>query len=170
MLLVIVLAIAALACGAPAASDPGPSETSSTAPSATSSVFVATAIPTPRTTPPGTPGPYPTAAIAQSANIKTPAPDPNARPTPSPDHQLWRIEGYVVDDGGKPLEAVCVVVGPVGCQSWSPKTDERGYWFIDVAVGHTLFDFYFTMPGHKTVWWRAIPERPMTFNVILPNG
>jgi hypothetical protein len=165
----IVFASVVLACGAPATTA-SPSDASGASASPLESVYVATPIPSPRTTPPGTPGPIPTAAIAQSANIKTPSPDPNARPTPTPDQKLWRLDGYVVDESGKPLEAVCVVLGPLGCQTYSPKTDERGYWFIDIAAGHTLFDVYFTMPGHKTVWWRTIPERPTTFNVILPNG
>lgn len=133
-------------------------------------MYVATPAPSPRTTPPGTPGPIPTAAIAQSADIRTPAPDPNAKPTPAPEAGLWRLDGYVVDETGQPLEAVCVVFGPAGCQVWSPKTDERGYWSFDIAQGHTLFDVFFMMPGHKTIWWRAIPEGPTKFNVILPKG
>ena len=134
------------------------------------SVYVATAIPTPRATPEGTAGPVPTAAIAGSAKINTPPPDPNATATPSPQPNLWRIEGYVVDESGAPLSRVCVVLGPLGCKDWSPKTDDRGYYFFDVATGNTIFDIYFEMPGHRTVWWKAIPTGPTSFNVILPAG
>ena len=133
-------------------------------------MFVATALPTPRTTPPGTPAPLPTAAVGQSADITTPTPAPNASPTASPEPSLWRLDGFVVDDEGAPLVSACVVIGPLGCKDWSPKTDDRGYYFIDVATGHTTFDIYFEMPGHKSVWWRVIPQGPTTFNVILPKG
>jgi hypothetical protein len=121
-------------------------------------------------TPEGTPAPIPSEAIAVSAPIKTPPPPPNPTETPAPQAGLWRVEGFVVDSDGKPLQNVCVVIGPHGCKPFSPHTDARGYWFIDVAEGHTTFDFYFEMPGHKTVWWRTIPEGPTQFNVILANG
>ena len=99
-----------------------------------------------------------------------PPPAPNATATPTPQPDLWRIEGYVVDDDGAPLEAVCVVIGPLGCKDWSPKTDDRGYYFFDVAKGQSIFDIYFQMPGHQTIWWKAIPQGPTQFNVILPKG
>jgi hypothetical protein len=125
---------------------------------------------TPRTTPPGTPAPVPSSAVAVSADIKTPSPRPNATETPAPEAGVWRIEGYVVDENGAPIESACVVLGPIGCKPFSPKTDDRGYWFIDIAAGHTTFDFYFEIPGHQTVWWRVIPEGPTQFNVILASG
>lgn len=90
--------------------------------------------------------------------------------TASPQPGLWRVDGYVVDEDGAPLAGVCVVIGPRGCQQWSPHTDDRGYWFIDIAEGHTIFDFYFEMPGKKTVWWHTIPEGPTEFNVKLVSG
>ena len=114
--------------------------------------------------------PIPSSAIAASADIKTPPPHPNASETPAPDAGLWRIEGYVVDENGKPLENACVVIGPNGCKGFSPHTDDRGYWFLDIAAGRTTFDFYFEIPGHHTVWWRVIPEGPTQFNVILASG
>ena len=124
----------------------------------------------PRATPPGTPGPIPSQATAVSADIKIPPPPPNASETPAPEAGLWRIEGYVVDENGKPIENACVVLGPNGCKPFSPHTDDRGYWSIDIAEGHTTFDFYFEIPGHQTVWWRVIPEAPTQFNVILAAG
>ena len=47
---------------------------------------------------------------------------------------------------------------------------DRGYYFIDIAKGNSVFDIFFEMPGHKTVWWKAIPQGPTQFNVILANG
>jgi hypothetical protein len=134
----------------------------------------ATSVPTPRTTPPGTPAPAPTQAITDStpidrAQIDKVVPGPPT-PTPSPQPGLWRIDGYVVDERGEPLSGVCVVIGPLGCRQYSPHTDDRGYWFIDIAEGHTAFDFYFEMPGKKTVWWHTVPVGPTEFNVKLADG
>jgi hypothetical protein len=131
-----------------------------------------TAAPTPVPTPSGTPAPAPSEATVESAQIETPSPKPAATPIPTPDPALWRIEGTVVDEAGKPLEAVCVVVGPHGCQPYSPHTDENGHYYLDVAHGDitTKFDFYFEMPGHKTVWWEVTPNGPTVFNVVLRNG
>jgi len=85
---------------------------------------------------------------------------------------MWRIEGTVVDEAAQPLEAVCVVIGPRGCQPYSPHTDENGHWFVDVAHSDitTSFDFYFEMPGYKTVWWNMAPNGPTVFNVVLRKG
>jgi hypothetical protein len=107
-----------------------------------------------------------------SVEVKTPSPRPAATPIPTPDPAMWRIEGTVVDEAGKPLEAVCVVVGPRGCQPYSPHTDENGHYFLDVAHGSvtTAFDFYFEMPGYKTVWWNMAPNGPAVFNVVLRKG
>lgn len=128
--------------------------------------------PTPRTTPPGTPAPAPSEATIESVPVETPTPKPAATPSPTPDPAVWRIEGTVVDEAGKPLEAVCVVVGPHGCQRFSPHTDESGHYFVDVAHSDitTKFDFYFEMPGHKTVWWQVTPNGPTEFNVVLRKG
>jgi len=107
-----------------------------------------------------------------SVEVKTPSPKPAATPIPTPDPALWRIEGTVVDDAGAPLEAVCIVVGPRGCQPYSPRTDENGHWYVDVAHSNitTQFDFYFEMPGYKTVWWNTTPNGPAVFNVVLHKG
>jgi hypothetical protein len=128
--------------------------------------------PTPVPTPSGTPAPIPSEATVESAQIETPSPKPQATPIPTPDPSTWRLEGTVVDEDGKPLEAVCVVVGPRGCQPYSPHTDENGHYFLDVAHGDitTKFDFYFEMPGHQTVWWQVTPNGPTVFNVVLRKG
>jgi hypothetical protein len=77
-----------------------------------------------------------------------------------------------VDEGGNPLRAVCVVVGPHGCQRFSPRTDESGHYYVDIAHSEirTMFDFYFEMPGHQTVWWQVTPNGPTVFNVVLRKG
>ena len=142
--------------------------TASIAPSASPSVIVSTAVPSPRTTPPGTPAPHPALPTSGPDTIATPPPDP--RPTATAEPGLWRIEGYVVDESGEPLPGVCVVVGPNGCRTFSPHTDDRGHWWIDIAVGQATFDFFFEQPGHKTVWWHTTPNGPTEFDVILPNG
>jgi len=133
----------------------GPVTSSTSTPDATaaSTPSDAPAVAPPQATPEGTPAPIPSEAVAVSAEIKIPSPRPNPTETPAPQAGLWRVDGYVVDADGKPLKNVCVVIGPNGCRPFSPHTDDRGYWFIDVAEGHTTFDFYFEMPGHQTVWW-----------------
>ena len=76
----------------------------------------------------------------------------------------------MVDEAGSPLQNVCVVVGPHGCQKFSPHTDEQGHYFLDVAANKdvtTAFDFYFEMPGRETVWWHFVPGGPIEFNVVL---
>ena len=76
----------------------------------------------------------------------------------------------MVDPSGNPLQSVCVVVGPRGCQKYSPHTDDQGHYFLDVAANtnpKTSFDFYFEMPGRETVWWHFTPDGPIEFNVVL---
>jgi hypothetical protein len=129
----------------------------------------------PAPTPEGTPAPKPSEAVdtAASASVTPPSPPPSATPTPSPQPGLWRVEGYVVDESGNPLKNVCVVVGPHGCQKYSPHTDEQGHYFLDVAAGKdvtTAFDFYFEMPGRHTVWWHFTPGGPIEFNVVLKRS
>ena len=126
----------------------------------------------PPPTPEGTPAPKPSLAVdtAASASITPPTPPPSATPTASPQPGLWRVEGYVVDESGNPLKNVCVVVGPHGCQKYSPHTDDQGHYFLDVAESKevtTAFDFYFEMPGRQTVWWHFTPGGPIEFNVVL---
>ncbi len=76
----------------------------------------------------------------------------------------------MVDESGNPLKNVCVVIGPHGCQRFSPHTDEQGHYYLDVAASKdvtTAFDFYFEMPGRETVWWHFVPGGPIEFNVVL---
>ena len=79
----------------------------------------------------------------------------------------------MVDESGNPLKNVCVVVGPRGCQRYSPHTDEQGHYFLDVAANKevtTEFDFYFELPGRETVWWHFSPGGPVEFNVVLKRA
>ena len=140
-------------------------------------VGASTPIPTatpfrPRVTPPGTAAPRPATFVEISASIPVSAKiPPLASPTASPEPGLWRIEGYVVDESGNPIENVCVVIGPVPCQLFTTKTNERGHYFLDVAqpLGGitTTFDFYFEYPGRETVWMRIIPTTSTFFNLVL---
>ena len=136
-------------------------------------VTVTATVPPP--TPEGTPAPKPSDALdtAASASITPPTPPPSATPTASPQPGLWRVEGYVVDESGNPLKNVCVVVGPRGCQKYSPHTDDQGHYFLDVAASKdvpTAFDFYFETPGRETVWWHFVPGGPIEFNVVLKRS
>jgi hypothetical protein len=124
-----------------------------------------------RSTPIGTAAPRPTGFVGIAASIQVSAPSaPRSSPTPEPG--LWRLEGYMVDESGKPVENVCVVIGPVACAQYSPHTDERGHYFVDIAaVGSQTvllnYDFYFEIPGRQTVWLRMTPTGSTTFNAVL---
>jgi len=124
-----------------------------------------------RSTPAGTAAPRPATFVGLEKSIPvSPPPAPRSSPTPEPG--LWRLEGYIVDESGKPIENVCVVIGPVGCAQYSPKTDERGHYFVDIAAAGTntvllAYDFYFEIPGRETVWLRMTPQGSSTFNAVL---
>jgi len=124
-----------------------------------------------RSTPVGTAAPRPKDFVGLSASIQvSPPPAPRSSPTPEPG--LWRLEGYIVDESGKPLENVCVVIGPVPCGQYSPKTDERGHYFVDIAAAGSstvllAYDFFFEIPGRQTVWLRMTPSGSSTFNAAL---
>jgi hypothetical protein len=127
-----------------------------------------------RSTPAGTAAPRPPTFVGITASVPVAAPAaPRSSPTPEPG--LWRLEGYMVDEAGKPIENVCVVIGPVACAQYSPKTDERGHYFVDIAAvgSQTLllaYDFYFEIPGRQTVWLRMTPQGSTTFNAVLKRS
>lgn len=164
---VVLAAIVALAMSGNNSSGtvarPTPTAIVTTEPSATP--------PRARTTPPGTAAPRPKNFVGISASIAvSPPPAPRSSPTPEPG--LWRLEGYIVDEQGKPVESVCVVIGPVGCQAFSPHTDERGHYFVDIAaVGSGTvaqqYDFYFEYPGRESLWLRMTPTGSTTFNAVM---
>ena len=127
-----------------------------------------------RSTPVGTPGPRPATFVGIAASVPvSPPPAPRSSPTPEPG--LWRLEGYIVDESGKPIENVCVVIGPVACAQYSPHTDERGHYFVDIAAAGSqtvplAYDFYFEIPGRQTVWLRMTPTSSTTFNAVLKRA
>ena len=124
-----------------------------------------------RSTPVGTAAPRPATFVGIAASVQvSPPPAPRSSPTPEPG--LWRLEGYIVDEAGKPIENVCVVIGPVPCAQYSPHTDERGHYFVDIAAAGSqtvllAYDFYFEIPGRETVWLRMTPSGSSTFNAVL---
>jgi hypothetical protein len=124
-----------------------------------------------RSTPVGTAAPRPATFVTIAASVPvSPPPAPRSSPTPEPG--LWRLEGYIVDEQGKPIENVCVVIGPVPCAQYSPHTDERGHYFVDIAAAGSqtvllAYDFYFEIPGRQTVWLRMTPTGSTTFNALL---
>lgn len=127
-----------------------------------------------RSTPVGTPAPRPATFVGIAASVPvSPPPAPRSSPTPEPG--LWRLEGYIVDESGKPIENVCVVIGPVACAQYSPHTDERGHYFVDIAAAGSqtvplAYDFYFEIPGRQTVWLRMTPTSSTTFNAVLKRA
>ena len=127
-----------------------------------------------RSTPVGTAAPRPANFVGIAASVPVnPPPAPRSSPTPEPG--LWRLEGYIVDEQGKPIENVCVVIGPVSCAQYSPHTDERGHYFVDIAAAGSqtvllAYDFYFEIPGRQTVWLRMTPTGSTTFNAVLKRS
>lgn len=95
-----------------------------------------------------------------------------ATPTPSPDPNVWRVEGVLIDDSTKlPIREVCVVIGPHGCQRGSVRTDSRGVFSFDVPKNPTvLYDLYFVKDGFWTVWIRIKPEGPSVYNLALTKS
>ncbi|TMC41876.1 MAG: hypothetical protein E6J23_12750 [Chloroflexi bacterium] len=141
---------------------------------------VAVASPTPeppatparvRSTPVGTPAPRPATFVHAEDSIHvSPVPAPRSSPTAEP--SLWRLEGYMIDESGNPIENVCVVIGPVPCAQYSPHTDERGHWFLDIAAAGSqtvplAYDFYFEYPGRQTIWLRLTPTGSIIFNAVM---
>jgi hypothetical protein len=77
----------------------------------------------------------------------------------------------VVDADGNGLADVCVVIGPRGCQRFSPHTDGHGVYFFDVPQVPTVqYDLYFMKDGYTMVWYRAQPSEPTIFNVVLQKS
>jgi len=160
---VILGAIVALAVSPRTGTTPVAASTPTAEPSATPARV--------RSTPVGTPAPRPATFVGIAASVQvSPPPAPRSSPTPEPG--LWRLEGYIVDEAGKPIENVCVVIGPVPCAQYSPHTDERGHYFVDIAAAGSqtvllAYDFYFEIPGRQTVWLRMTPTGSTTFNAVL---
>ena len=99
------------------------------------------------------------------------APRPTPTPYPPPTVEgLWRIEGTVIDETSKPIEGVCLAIGPVGCQPVSPHSDKDGKFYFDLPVANVDYDFHFTKPGYQQFDVRIHPTGPSTFNYVLRRG
>lgn len=110
----------------------------------------------------------PATALAHAAQEPvTYSPPPPPTPTPAPPEGTWRWEGVVVDEKGKPIEDVCIAVGPHGCQPTSVRTDKRGVWFIDFPQAPVDYDLHFTKKGYPQYDVRITPTSPWTLNVVL---
>jgi hypothetical protein len=99
------------------------------------------------------------------------APKPTPTPYPPPTVEgLWRIEGTVVDQDQKPIEGVCLAIGPVGCQPVSPRTDKDGKLYFDLPVANVDYDFHFTKPGYQQLDARVHPTGPSAFAYVMRRG
>jgi len=127
-----------------------------------------------RSTPFGTPAPRPATFVRAEDSIHVnPRPAPRSSPTPEPG--LWRLEGYMIDESGNPIENVCVVIGPIPCTQYAPHTDERGHWFLDIAAAGSAivplaYDLYFEIPGRETIWLRLTPTASIIFNAVMKRA
>ncbi len=98
-----------------------------------------------------------------------------SKPTPTPYppptvEGLWRIEGTVIGEDQRPIEGVCLAIGPVGCQAVSPRSDKDGKFYFDLPVANVDYDFHFTKVGYQTFDVRLHPNGPSTFNYVLRRG
>lgn len=110
-------------------------------------------------------------AIAVYGSSLGGAPKPTPTPYPPPTVEgLWRIEGHVADEQGKPIEGVCLAIGPVGCQPVSPRSDKDGNFYFDLPVATVEYDFHFTKPGYVQLDAHAKPQGPSTFNYVMKKG
>lgn len=130
-------------------------------------VLPATFSPIPELTPvPPDATPEGVTRIARSSATIPSTPLPS--PTPTPDPKIWRFEGTVIDDDGKPLKNACVIIGPKGCRPGSIRTDDHGRYYVDLPQNaNVTYDFFFSADGREVVWYRFQPKGPTVFNVIL---
>ena len=95
---------------------------------------------------------------------------PPATPTPTLGAgTAYRIEGVVVDEVGIPVSDVCIAIGPNGCREHSPRTDERGVYFIDFPKADVDYELHFTKDGYKEVLKRLKPTANQVLNLVLPQ-
>ena len=98
---------------------------------------------------------------------------PAATPTPYPPptvEGLWRIEGTVIDESQRPLEGVCLAIGPLGCKATSPKSDKDGKFYFDLPVANVDYDLHFTKAGYQQIDVRIHPTGASTFNYVMKKG
>ena len=102
--------------------------------------------------------------------VRIPPTAPPATPTPTlGPGTAYRIEGVVVDEVGIPLSDVCIAIGPNGCREHSPRTDDRGVYFIDFPKADVDYELHFTKDGYKEVLKRLKPTANQILNLVLPQ-
>ena len=113
----------------------------------------------------------PILAIAPDGKpVQIPPTAPPATPTPGlGPGTAYRIEGVVVDEVGTPLSDVCIAIGPNGCREHSPRTDDRGIYFIDFPQADVDYELHFTKDGFKEVLKRVRPTANLVLNLVLPQ-
>ena len=111
-------------------------------------------------------------ASCGTARPATPSGSPSVSP-PSPLPTLasgfGRFQGTVSDAlSGAALANVCVVIATDGsCQPASPRTDARGFWWIDLP-SFVEWDFGWTKDGYQTVRRRLIsPAGVQVVDIVL---
>jgi hypothetical protein len=98
-------------------------------------------------------------------------PTPTPTPYPPPTLEgLWRVEGTILDENQKPIEGVCLAIGPVGCQPVSPRSDKEGKFYFDLPVANVDYDFHFTKAGYQQLDAKVRPTGPSTFTYIMRRG
>lgn len=88
------------------------------------------------------------------------------RPAPS-GALVWHVEGRVTDTALKPVEGVCVAVGPNGCQRLNPRTDADGKWFIDFPQVAVPYDLHFIRQSYRELIVRVNLDGPRQVNVVM---
>lgn len=79
----------------------------------------------------------------------------------------WRWRGTVIDGEGKPLEGVCVHIGPGDCRFNSIRTDEKGQWVIDFPQVDVMYEFHFTKEGYRQVDDQIRTQAPGELNIRM---
>jgi carboxypeptidase family protein len=90
------------------------------------------------------------------------------RPAPS-GALVWHVEGRVTDTQLKPVEGVCVAVGPNGCRPTNPRTDADGKWFIDFPQVAVPYDLHFIKQGYKQVDYRLDIKGPQRVDIAVES-
>ncbi len=95
------------------------------------------------------------------------SPSPTQTPIGTLAPGVWRLDGLVIDDAGKPLQGVCVGVGPAICTDVNPRTDSDGKWFIDIPKAAVDYEFHFTKVGYKQFDMPIHAVTSQTFTIKL---
>ncbi len=99
--------------------------------------------------------------------VKLAPTEPPATPTPPLQYGYFRVEGVVVDELGMPIVGACIEIGPIGCREHSPRTDDRGVYFMDFPKADVEYDLHFTAPGYKEQVKRIKPTANLVLNIVL---